>query len=210
MWLTYFGVGIQPLWDEVVGHFVEVIASHSLLSVFRKCCYRHYNILLICLVYFCSLLIALITTYEQWRLMPWINQYLLFQVQSCSRRKHCQDTMLYVTMLHSFTYPLYILYSFHRRIVVHFINSVFCQIKTEVKALEISVISPLHVLYDSCPSSDVHAGSLKILLHVLEVIGCIPEMLEFVYMVFPLAHLSCVGFCFKISHNKCNISIYAR
>lgn len=41
-------------------------------------------------------------------------------------------------------------------------------IKTEMKALEISVISPLHVLYDSCSSSDVHAGSLKILLHVLE------------------------------------------
>ncbi|KAI3784336.1 hypothetical protein L1987_43434 [Smallanthus sonchifolius] len=41
-------------------------------------------------------------------------------------------------------------------------------IKTEMKTLEISVISPLHVLYDSCPNSDVHAGSLKILLHVLE------------------------------------------
>ncbi|KAK1432406.1 hypothetical protein QVD17_09302 [Tagetes erecta] len=44
-------------------------------------------------------------------------------------------------------------------------------IKTELKALEISVISPLHVLYDSCPSSDVHAGSLKVLLHVLERYG---------------------------------------
>lgn len=41
-------------------------------------------------------------------------------------------------------------------------------IKTEMKALEISVIAPLHVIYDSCSSSDVHAGSLKILLHVLE------------------------------------------
>ncbi|PWA64388.1 ARM repeat superfamily protein [Artemisia annua] len=41
-------------------------------------------------------------------------------------------------------------------------------IKTEMKALEISVISPLHILYDSCSSGDVHAGSLKILLHVLE------------------------------------------
>nr|XP_043614780.1 protein MON2 homolog [Erigeron canadensis] len=41
-------------------------------------------------------------------------------------------------------------------------------IKTEMKALEVSVISPLHVLYDSCSSSDVQAGSLKILLHVLE------------------------------------------
>ncbi|KAL8251600.1 hypothetical protein R6Q59_035293 [Mikania micrantha] len=41
-------------------------------------------------------------------------------------------------------------------------------IKTEMKVLEISVISPLHVLYDSCSSSDVHVGSLKILLHVLE------------------------------------------
>ncbi|KAL7607146.1 uncharacterized protein LOC111910718 [Lactuca sativa] len=40
--------------------------------------------------------------------------------------------------------------------------------KTEMKALEISVISPLHVLYGSCQSSDVQAGSLKILLHVLE------------------------------------------
>lgn len=40
--------------------------------------------------------------------------------------------------------------------------------KTEMKAIEISVISPLHVLYGSCPNSDVHAGSLKILLHVLE------------------------------------------
>ncbi|KAF5791184.1 putative mon2, dimerization and cyclophilin-binding domain, guanine nucleotide exchange factor [Helianthus annuus] len=41
-------------------------------------------------------------------------------------------------------------------------------IKTEMKALEISIISPLHILYDSCPNSDVNAGSLKILLHVLE------------------------------------------
>ncbi|KAL4582852.1 hypothetical protein LXL04_007413 [Taraxacum kok-saghyz] len=40
--------------------------------------------------------------------------------------------------------------------------------KAEMKALEISVISPLHVLYGSCSSSDVHAGSLKVLLHVLE------------------------------------------
>ncbi|XP_024978290.1 protein MON2 homolog isoform X2 [Cynara cardunculus var. scolymus] len=40
--------------------------------------------------------------------------------------------------------------------------------KTEMKALEISVISPLHVVYGSCSSSDVHAGSLKILLHILE------------------------------------------
>lgn len=39
---------------------------------------------------------------------------------------------------------------------------------TELRSLECAVISPLRVLYFSTQSSDVRAGSLKILLHVLE------------------------------------------
>ena len=40
---------------------------------------------------------------------------------------------------------------------------------TEMGSLECAVISPLRVLYLSTQSVDVRAGSLKILLHVLEV-----------------------------------------
>lgn len=43
--------------------------------------------------------------------------------------------------------------------------------ETELRSLECAVISPLRVLYFSTQSSDVHAGSLKILLHVLERCG---------------------------------------
>lgn len=39
----------------------------------------------------------------------------------------------------------------------------------KLKSLECSVISPLKVLYFSTQSVDVRVGSLKILLHVLEV-----------------------------------------
>lgn len=40
----------------------------------------------------------------------------------------------------------------------------------ELRSLECSVISSLRVLYFSTQTADVRAGSLKILLHVLEVI----------------------------------------
>lgn len=40
----------------------------------------------------------------------------------------------------------------------------------QLGSLECAVISPLRVLYLSTQSVDVRAGSLKILLHVLEVI----------------------------------------
>ncbi|GKV07351.1 hypothetical protein SLEP1_g19144 [Rubroshorea leprosula] len=43
--------------------------------------------------------------------------------------------------------------------------------ETELRSLECAVISPLRVLYFSTQSSDVRAGSLKILLHVLERCG---------------------------------------
>jgi hypothetical protein len=43
---------------------------------------------------------------------------------------------------------------------------------SQLKLLECSVISPLRVLYSSTQSIDVRAGSLKILLHVLEVKRC--------------------------------------
>ena len=39
----------------------------------------------------------------------------------------------------------------------------------KLRSLECSVISPLKVLYFSTQSVDVRVGSLKILLHVLEV-----------------------------------------
>ncbi|KAK6233045.1 hypothetical protein SCA6_003118 [Theobroma cacao] len=43
--------------------------------------------------------------------------------------------------------------------------------ETELRSLESAVISPLRVLYSSSQSIDVRAGSLKILLHVLERCG---------------------------------------
>ncbi|KAK8589392.1 hypothetical protein V6N12_023790 [Hibiscus sabdariffa] len=43
--------------------------------------------------------------------------------------------------------------------------------ETELRLLESAVISPLRVLYSSSQSIDVRAGSLKILLHVLERCG---------------------------------------
>lgn len=42
----------------------------------------------------------------------------------------------------------------------------------ELRSLECAVISPLRVLYFSTENFDVRVGSLKILLHVLEVIYC--------------------------------------
>ncbi|KAA3472809.1 protein MON2-like protein isoform X1 [Gossypium australe] len=55
--------------------------------------------------------------------------------------------------------------------------------ETELRQLESAVISPLRVLYSSSQSIDVRAGSLKILLHVLERCGeklryCWPDILE--------------------------------
>lgn len=41
---------------------------------------------------------------------------------------------------------------------------------TQLGSLECAVISPLRVLYLSTESVELRAGSLKILLHVLEVI----------------------------------------
>ncbi|PPD75513.1 hypothetical protein GOBAR_DD27556 [Gossypium barbadense] len=55
--------------------------------------------------------------------------------------------------------------------------------ETELRLLESAVISPLRVLFSSSQSIDVRAGSLKILLHVLERCGeklryCWPDILE--------------------------------
>lgn len=95
---------IQPLWDDVVGHFVELANSpnHHLRAMALKALDQS---------------ISAVLGSDQ------------FEENALSRQ---------------------------------------CGTKTEMKALEISVISPLHVVYGSCASSDVHAGSLKILLHILE------------------------------------------
>ncbi|KAJ9561791.1 hypothetical protein OSB04_006951 [Centaurea solstitialis] len=95
---------IQPLWDDVVGHFVELANSpnHHLRAMALKALDQS---------------ISAVLGSDQ------------FEENASSRQRGT---------------------------------------KTEMKALEISVISQLHVVYDSCPNSDVHAGSLKILLHILE------------------------------------------
>ncbi|KAI3669236.1 hypothetical protein L6452_40463 [Arctium lappa] len=95
---------IQPLWDDVVGHFVELANSpnHHLRAMALKALDQS---------------ISAVLGSDQ------------FEENALSRQRGT---------------------------------------KTEMKALEISVISPLHVVYGSCASSDVHAGSLKILLHILE------------------------------------------
>ncbi|GJW24696.1 protein MON2 homolog isoform X1 [Tanacetum coccineum] len=84
-------------------------------------------------------------------------------------------------------------------------------IKTEMKALEISVISPLHVLYDSCSSGDVHAGSLKILLHVLERHGdklCYswPNILEMLRSVAGSSEKDLVTLGFQLVNRDCQYS----
>jgi len=48
----------------------------------------------------------------------------------------------------------------------------------ELRSLECSVISPLRVLYFSTQNIDVRAGSLKILLHVLEVMDTTRDKLN--------------------------------
>lgn len=48
----------------------------------------------------------------------------------------------------------------------------------ELRSLECSVISPLRVLYFSTQNIDVRAGSLKILLHVLEVMDTAGDKLN--------------------------------
>lgn len=48
----------------------------------------------------------------------------------------------------------------------------------DLRSLECSVISPLRVLYFSTQNIDVRAGSLKILLHVLEVMDATGDKLN--------------------------------
>jgi hypothetical protein len=53
----------------------------------------------------------------------------------------------------------------------------------ELRSLECSVISPLRVLYFSTQNIDVRAGSLKILLHVLEVICYYHGLINFAFFL---------------------------
>ncbi|XP_058086558.1 uncharacterized protein LOC131233785 [Magnolia sinica] len=50
----------------------------------------------------------------------------------------------------------------------HFADDNMEIMRTDLRSFECSIISPLRVLYKSTQNPDVHAGSLKILLHVLE------------------------------------------
>jgi hypothetical protein len=52
----------------------------------------------------------------------------------------------------------------------------------KLTSLECSIISPLKVLYFSTQSVDVRVGSLKILLHVLEVILILNGQVLFSYL----------------------------
>jgi hypothetical protein len=52
----------------------------------------------------------------------------------------------------------------------------------KLTSLECSIISPLKVLYFSTQSVDVRVGSLKILLHVLEVILILSGQVLFSYL----------------------------
>jgi hypothetical protein len=67
--------GVEPLWDEVVGHFLEVMMLNIYLITYD--CSTIYILLDITGI-FCSLQIILISIYEIWDLMHWINQYVLF------------------------------------------------------------------------------------------------------------------------------------
>lgn len=53
----------------------------------------------------------------------------------------------------------------------------------KLRSLECSVISPLKVLYFSTQSVDVRVGSLKILLHVLEVMLLLTGQVLFSFFV---------------------------
>lgn len=71
----YCITGVEPLWDEVVGHFLEVMMFN--ISLVTYDCSTIYILLDITGI-FCSLQIILISIYEIWDLMHWINQYVLF------------------------------------------------------------------------------------------------------------------------------------
>lgn len=53
----------------------------------------------------------------------------------------------------------------------------------KLRSLECSVISPLTVLYFSTQSVDVRVGSLKILLHVLEVMLLLTGQVLFPFFI---------------------------
>lgn len=58
LWLTYFHAGIQPLWEEVVGHFVEVITFYIITSHFthsETCWHHHYKPVINMIRYFLQL-----------------------------------------------------------------------------------------------------------------------------------------------------------
>jgi hypothetical protein len=58
--------GVEPLWDEVVGHFLEVMMFNICLIAYG--CSTIYILLDITRI-FCSLQTILISTYEIWDLM---------------------------------------------------------------------------------------------------------------------------------------------
>ncbi|MCD7465517.1 hypothetical protein HAX54_001462 [Datura stramonium] len=75
---------------------------------------------------------------------------------------------------------------------------------TELRSLECAVISPLKVLFSSAQNSDVRAGSLKILLHVLERHGeklhySWPNILELLRSVADAAEKDLITLGFQVT-----------
>lgn len=70
----------------------------------------------------------------------------------------------------------------------------------ELRALECAVISPLGSLYTTSQSLDVRVGSLKILLHVLEVIFLSHQILWTCSVTSPLLCLMLTMICFLNCH----------
>ncbi|CAK9187180.1 unnamed protein product [Ilex paraguariensis] len=78
---------------------------------------------------------------------------------------------------------------------------------TELRSLECAIISPLTVLYSSTQSFDVRAGSLKILLHVLERHGeklhySWPNILELLRSVADASEKDIVALGFQVRKEK--------
>lgn len=95
--IIYCMTGIEPLWDEVVGHFLEVI---FVICFWPYDSHKHYDNSDI----FYSWLIVLTIICGILGLMHWINPYVLFWVLTSFRNLHHWNLVMHQLMwgLHLF------------------------------------------------------------------------------------------------------------
>lgn len=184
--------GVEPIWDLVVGHLLEVFVLNLSLVIQLAVSSNKtkYSGALQLADAFSPQLrnLALDALDKSICAVLGSDQ---FQTNQNSEKQLINSDVRIVVIKHSCSIKL---------CVLTFLFIYFFQVKLndfQLGSFECAVLSPLMILYKSSQNIDVRTGSLKILLHVLEV----PNVSQAATFVFPFECF--FTFCSYVSYDLC-------